>query len=70
MREAAKIINDKISQYKQRFKDKDIVDILSMTTLQFAINVLKKEEDTFSESAKNEINTINEDLKSYIEQNK
>ena len=70
IREAAKTINDKIAQYKHRYKEKDLIDFLSMTSLQFAIKVSQKETDTFSDAARDEIKIINEDLKSYIRKNK
>lgn len=70
IREAAKTINDKIAQYKQRYKEKDIIDFLSMTSLQFAIKSIEKESDVFSDEAKDEIRMINKDLKTFINKNK
>ena len=47
IRRAAKMINDKVLQYKQKYVDKDIQDFLAMASLQYVIRMLeleKKEE--------------------------
>ena len=43
IRKAAKLINEKILQYKQRYTDKDIQDFLAMTALQFATRSVENE---------------------------
>ncbi len=43
IRLAAKLINDKVLQYKQRYTDKDEQDFLSMAALQFVIRLLELE---------------------------
>lgn len=40
IRKAAKMINGRIWQYKQRFADKDTQDILAMASLQFVVKLL------------------------------
>ena len=40
IRKAAKLINDRVFQYKQRFSDKDMQDILAMASLQFVVKLL------------------------------
>ena len=47
-RKAAKLINDKVAQYKQRYRDKDIQDFLSMAALQFVLRELELEEKRVS----------------------
>ena len=37
IRKAAKIINEKVVQYKQKYPTKDLQDCLAMATLQFVI---------------------------------
>ena len=39
IRKAAKMINDKVFQYKTRYADKDIQDFLAMAALQFVIKL-------------------------------
>jgi len=43
IRLAAKLINDKVLQYKQRYSDKDVQDFLAMAALQFVIKMLELE---------------------------
>ncbi|TCO09122.1 cell division protein ZapA [Natronoflexus pectinivorans] len=43
IRMAAKLINDKVLQYKQRYNDKDVQDFLAMAALQYVIKVLELE---------------------------
>ncbi|MCU4173528.1 cell division protein ZapA [Carboxylicivirga sp. N1Y90] len=43
IRLAAKLINDKVLQYKQRYSDKDVQDFLAMATLQYVIKLLELE---------------------------
>lgn len=44
IRKAAKMINDKVIQYKQHYSDKDHQDFLGMAALQFVIKILELEE--------------------------
>ena len=44
IRKAAKLINDKVLQYKQRYTDKDAQDFMAMAALQFVINLLDCEQ--------------------------
>ena len=43
IRRAAKLINDKVLQYKQRYSDKDVQDFLAMAALQYVIKALELE---------------------------
>jgi len=43
IRKAAKLINEKVLQYKQRYNDKDLQDVLAMAALQFVIKLLESE---------------------------
>jgi len=40
LRKAARIINEKVEQYKKRYRDKDVQDFLAMTSLQFVLKEL------------------------------
>ena len=44
IRKAAKLINDKVFQYKTKYADKDIQDFLAMAALQFVIRLTEMEE--------------------------
>lgn len=66
IRKAAKIINDKILQYKQVYKDKDIQDFLAMVTLQFTIKYLESEELLDENPILEKIKNINEELEVFL----
>ncbi len=58
IRKAARLINEKVLQYKQRYVDKDIQDFLAMAALQYVIRLIEiedKEEDTSLEEGLNEL---------------
>jgi len=40
IRKAARMINEKVLQYKQKYVDKDIQDFLAMAALQYVIQLL------------------------------
>jgi cell division protein ZapA (FtsZ GTPase activity inhibitor) len=44
IRKAARMINEKVLQYKQRYVDKDIQDFLAMAALQYVIRLIEMEE--------------------------
>jgi len=56
IRKAAKLINDRLLQYKQRYTDKDPQDFLAMAALQFVIQLLDCE-------SKQNFVSLEEDLK-------
>jgi len=41
IRKAARLINEKVLQYKQKYVDKDIQDFLAMAALQYVIQLLE-----------------------------
>jgi cell division protein ZapA (FtsZ GTPase activity inhibitor) len=45
IRRAARLINEKVLQYKQRYTDKDVQDFLAMAALQFVIKLSEEEEE-------------------------
>jgi len=44
IRRAARMINEKVLQYKQRYTDKDVQDFLAMAALQYVIKLTEEEE--------------------------
>jgi len=44
IRKAARMINEKVLQYKQRYSDKDVQDFLAMASLQYVIKLNEEEE--------------------------
>lgn len=45
IRKAARMINEKVLQYKQRYSDKDVQDFLAMASLQYVIKLTEEEEE-------------------------
>jgi cell division protein ZapA len=44
IRKAARMINEKVLQYKQRYADKDVQDFLAMAALQYVIKLTEEED--------------------------
>lgn len=68
IRKAARSINEKVLQYKQRYTDKDTQDFLAMAALQFVIKVLDTNEDTVDSGVYEKIRELNEELESILDQ--
>ena len=43
IRKAAKMINERVTQYQQRYADKNVQDFMAMAALQFVIKMLDTE---------------------------
>ncbi len=67
VRKAAKIINEKVSQYKQKYASKDLQDCLAMTTLQFAIEKFDTEKRIDDSPLVDELEVINDFLTEFLE---
>ena len=62
IRKAAKMINEKVLQYKQRYTDKDIQDFLAMAALQYVIKVIECESNIEASPVLEELNDLNNEL--------
>ena len=62
IRKAAKLINDKVLQYKQRYTDKDTQDFITMAALQFVINFLDCEQQQNVVSLEKELGVLSSEL--------
>ncbi len=62
IRKAAKLINDKVLQYKQRYTDKDAQDFMAMAALQFVINLLDCEQQQNVVSLEEELEVLSSEL--------
>ncbi len=62
IRKAAKLINDKVLQYKQRYTDKDAQDFMAMAALQFVINLLDCEQQQNVVSLEEELVDLSSEL--------
>lgn len=62
IRKAAKLINDKVFQYKTKYADKDIQDFLAMAALQFVIRLIEMEEKQEGTSLLQKLQRLNDEL--------
>jgi cell division protein ZapA len=67
IRKAAKLINEKVLQYKQRYTDKDLQDFLAMAALQFVIKLIESENRFEVAPIVDEISELDEWLGEYLE---
>ena len=66
VRRAAKLINDKVLQYKQNYADKDSQDFLAMAALQFVIKYLESEGKTDVSNLVVELKDLNTELEEFL----
>lgn len=62
IRKAAKLINDKVFQYKTKYADKDIQDFLAMAALQFVIRLIEIEDKQEDVSLISKLQKLNDEL--------
>ncbi|MCU4164591.1 cell division protein ZapA [Carboxylicivirga caseinilyticus] len=66
IRLAAKLINDKVLQYKQRYSDKDVQDFLAMASLQYVIKLLELENRHDVDPMIEAVRDLNDQLESIL----
>ena len=66
IRKAARLINEKVLQYKQRYTDKDAQDFIAMAALQFVINLLDCEQQQTVVSLEKELVDLNSELEELL----
>jgi len=67
IRRAARLINEKVLQYKQRYTDKDVQDFLAMAALQFVIKLTEEEEQQSSPDLSDVIKEMTQQIDSVLE---
>jgi cell division protein ZapA len=66
IRKAAKLINEKVLQYKQRYLDKDVQDFLAMAALQFVTRVIEMDDKFDISPLEQKLQDLNEELEEYL----
>jgi cell division protein ZapA (FtsZ GTPase activity inhibitor) len=66
IRKAAKLINDKVFQYKTKYADKDIQDFLAMAALQFVIRLIEMEDKQEGTSLILKLQKLNDELDEFV----
>ena len=66
IRRAAKLINEKILQYKQKYIDKDTQDFLAMAALQFVTKTIEIDQSTNDSQVLEDLKILNEELDGFL----
>jgi cell division protein ZapA (FtsZ GTPase activity inhibitor) len=66
IRKAAKMINERLAQYQQRYADKDTQDLLAMAALQFVIRMLDSESKFENSPIMEELDELNKEIDVYL----
>ncbi len=66
VRRAARLINEKVLQYKQKYADKDTQDFLAMAALQFVIKVIETEDQVDMTPFEEKVKEISENLDEFL----
>jgi cell division protein ZapA len=66
IRKAAKLINERVLQYKQRYTDKDTQDFLAMAALQFVIKNLEIEDQINEQPFIESLAELNNELEEFL----
>jgi cell division protein ZapA (FtsZ GTPase activity inhibitor) len=67
VRKAARMINEKVLLYKQRYTDKDVQDFLAMAALQYVIKLTEEEEKRENDNIPDTLNELIMKLESVLE---
>ncbi len=67
IRRAARLINEKVLQYKQRYTDKDVQDFLAMAALQFVIKLSEEEEKLSNDYLPDALKELTQKIDSVLE---
>lgn len=65
-RKAAKIINDIVLQYRQKYLTSDSQDVLAMTAIQFVLKTIDLEENADQSPMFDELKKLDEELGDYL----
>jgi cell division protein ZapA len=68
IRRAARIINEKVIQYKQRYTDKDTQDFLAMASLQFVNQLISLQQESSGEEMTEKIGELNQMIGALLEE--
>lgn len=68
MRKATRLINSKISQYREKYANADPIDFLAVTALQFTVKMLEAEERNEIEPVIEEVRKVNKRLEAFVKE--
>lgn len=70
IRKAARIINEKVLQYKQKYTDKDTQDFLAMASLQFVNQLISLQQESSGEEVAEKLSELNMMIGSLLDEEK
>ena len=68
IRKAGRLIDDRLSQYKQRYSGKDVQDFLALVALQFAIKTIELETKASSTEQADKLKQLDDQLDIFLKQ--
>ncbi|MCD4770367.1 MAG: cell division protein ZapA [Bacteroidales bacterium] len=68
IRKAARMINEKVLLYKQKYVDKDIQDFLAMAALQYVIQMLELEKKADNDDLTHSLTELSSRIDSVLEE--
>ena len=68
IRKAGRLIDDRLSQYKQRYSNRDIQDFLAYAALQFAVKTIELEAKVSSTEQADRLKQLDEQLEVFLNQ--
>ncbi|MGI6339898.1 MAG: cell division protein ZapA [Bacteroidales bacterium] len=68
IRKAARMINEKVLQYKQRYTDKDVQDFLAMASLQYVVKLTEEEEKAGNDNLPAALNEMIKKIDSVLQE--
>lgn len=68
IRAAARRINEKVVQYRQRYADRDMQDALSMATLQYVVRLIEMEGKQDLAPVLQELVDLDKQMEEYLQQ--
>jgi cell division protein ZapA (FtsZ GTPase activity inhibitor) len=68
IRKAARMINEKVLQYKQRYSDKDVQDFLAMASLQYVIKLTEEEEELNNDRFHDDLRELIKKIETVLEE--
>jgi cell division protein ZapA len=69
IRLAAKLIDEKVSSYKQKYSDRDVQDCLAMASIQFATKMLELESKADDTPVVDAVKEINDKIEQFLQGN-
>jgi cell division protein ZapA len=68
IRKAGRLINERLIQYKRRYSDRDVQDIIAYTAIQFAVKTIELETKASSTEQADRLKKLDDQLDIFLKQ--